>query len=170
VRGRPLEEEKEVWISYIEFEIREQHMRRARLLYERGLISLDKDVPFWLSYVQFLDRKLKDPTLVRAKYELRLKHAEKHEKIEVLIEEALFEEDQGQVQKARKLFERLQSEIAPDYLKSLLAFINFEKRCNNFEKAKELYYRAFSNALAKQQSEVVAFIVIQYARFLTFVS
>ena len=48
-----------------------------------------------------------------------------------------------QVHKARKIFEQLQNEIAPDYIKSLIAFINFEKRQNNIEKAKELYYKCF---------------------------
>ena len=47
--------------------------KRARLLYERGLISLDRDVYFWISYVQFIEKNLKDPALVRAKFENKLK-------------------------------------------------------------------------------------------------
>jgi hypothetical protein len=36
-------------------------LKRAKLLFERALISLDKDKHFWISYVQFIDRNLKDP-------------------------------------------------------------------------------------------------------------
>lgn len=45
-----------------------------------------------------------------------------------MLEQALFEEEQNQIQKARKIYENLQNEIAPDYIKTLVAFINFEKR------------------------------------------
>ena len=73
-----------------------------------------------------------------------------------------------QVHKARKIFEQLQSEIAPDYIKSLVAFINFEKRQNNIEKAKELYYKCFQATLAKNDLDGLTYVVMQYARFLTF--
>lgn len=66
---------------------------RAKLLFERGLISLDRDREFWLKYIIFIEKNLKDPTLVRAKFENRLKHCDKHEMIEVLLENALFEEE-----------------------------------------------------------------------------
>lgn len=49
--GRPLEEEKEAWIEYIQFEIAQGMPKRAKLLYERGLISLDKDRHFWISFI-----------------------------------------------------------------------------------------------------------------------
>lgn len=60
-QGKPLEEEKEAWIEYINFEISQGMLKRAKLLYERGLISLDKDRHFWISYIQFIEKNLKDP-------------------------------------------------------------------------------------------------------------
>jgi hypothetical protein len=69
-------------------------LKRARLLYERGLISLDRDRHFWISYVQFIEKYLKDPALVRAKFENRLKHCDKLETIDIMLENALFEEEQ----------------------------------------------------------------------------
>jgi hypothetical protein len=45
-----------------------------------------------------------------------------------MLEQALFEEEQNQIQKARKVYENLQSEIAPDCLKTLMAYVSFEKR------------------------------------------
>ena len=50
-RSGTLEEEKEAWVEYINFEISQGMQKRAKLLYERGLISLDKDRHFWISYI-----------------------------------------------------------------------------------------------------------------------
>jgi tetratricopeptide (TPR) repeat protein len=85
-----------------------------------------------------------------------------------MLEQALFEEEQAQISKARKIFENLQNDIAPDCIKTLLAFINFEKRQGNVEKVKELYFKAFNSSLERKESEAVAYIVVQYARYLAF--
>jgi hypothetical protein len=69
--------------------------KRAKLLYERGLISLDKDFSFFMSYLNFLNHTMKDPTLVRAKFEMRLKHCEKSELVDIMLENANFEEEQA---------------------------------------------------------------------------
>lgn len=49
--NRPVEEEKQAWSDYIKFEIDQGMQKRAKLLYERALISLDKDTHFWISYI-----------------------------------------------------------------------------------------------------------------------
>jgi hypothetical protein len=85
--------------------------------------------------------------------------------MELLLEQAAFEEEQNQIQKARKIHENLQNEISPDCIKTLIAFISFEKRQNNTEKVKELYFRAFSTA---RETETIAYIAVQYARYLAF--
>lgn len=46
--------------------------------------------------------------------------------------------------------------------------INFEKRSNNIEKVKELYFKTYSAALQAQNFDTLTFIVFQYARFLAF--
>jgi hypothetical protein len=88
--------------------------------------------------------------------------------IDVMLENALFEEEQLQVNKARKIYESIQNDIAPDYLKSLTLFINFEKRQNNIEKVKELYFKAYTSALKSNDVDTLSYILVQYARFLTF--
>lgn len=90
-----------------------------------------------------------------------------------MIENALFEEEQQQKEKARKIYEQVCSDIAPDYLKGLIMFINFEKRQNNIEKVKELYFKAFSHHLTSagphsSNLEVLSYITLQYARYLSF--
>lgn len=141
--GGSLDQEKQAWSDYIKFELDQGMPKRAKLLYERALISLDKDMHFWVSYIQFLEKNMKDPQMARAKFENRIKLANKFETVDLMIEMALFEEEQQQILKARKIYENLQNDIAPDLIKSLMAFINFEKRQNNLEKVKELYYRAY---------------------------
>jgi hypothetical protein len=49
-----------------------------------------------------------------------------------------------------------------------MAFINFEKRQNNPEKVKELYFRAYTAAVERQDVETVTYVVVQYARFLAY--
>lgn len=96
-QGLSREEERAAWLEYIDFEVSKGTAKRAKLLYERGLISLDKDRHFWLSYVRFIEKKLKDPQLVRAKFENRIKlhtGGSKFEKLELMLEQALFEEEQ----------------------------------------------------------------------------
>ncbi len=72
---------------------------------------------------------------MRAKIENRLKmtvsSGNKRETLELLLEQALFEEEQNQIQKARKIHENIQNDIATDCIKTLMAFIGFEKRQNN---------------------------------------
>lgn len=64
-----LEQERESWMQYIQFEIQENQLKRAKLLFERALISLESDKNFWISYIYFIEKQLKDPSLVRAKFE-----------------------------------------------------------------------------------------------------
>ena len=59
--GLSREDERAAWQEYIEFEMSQGQLKRARLLYERALISLDKDRQFWLQYVRFIEKSLKDP-------------------------------------------------------------------------------------------------------------
>jgi hypothetical protein len=81
-------------MDYIKFEIEQGMAKRAKLLYERALISLDKDRHFWISYIQFIEKNLKDPQLARAKFENKLKLSDKYETVDFMLEMALFEEEQ----------------------------------------------------------------------------
>ena len=107
--------EKQAWLSYITFEINKQEFQRARLLYERALLSLDSDLQFWLLYVNFIQRRLKDVTLARAKFENRKASIGAYntgDLVELTIENAMFEEEQSNIQKARNLYENLVTEVA----------------------------------------------------------
>lgn len=45
-------------------------------------------------------------------------------------------------------------------MKTLMAYINFEKRQGNTEKVKELYFRAYSTSLEGGESERVTYVVV----------
>ncbi len=77
-----------------------------------------------------------------------------------MLELAQFEEEQNQVHKARKIYENIQNDIAPECLKAAFAQISFEKRQNNNEKVKELYFRAYTQQMDLQETEAVAYIVV----------
>jgi len=142
-------------------------------LYEKPLLSLDSDLQFWLNYVNFIQRRLKDVTLARAKFENRKASIGAYNTsdiVELTIENAMFEEEQSNVQKARNLYENLVSEVAPGHIKSVLAFVAFERRQNNNEKVRDLFYKSFQNALQRKDSKSITFIALQYSRFLAFKS
>lgn len=90
------DEERDLWRKYIAFELERGNVKRAKLIYERALITMDKDRSFWLSYINFIDKTLKDPQMVRAKFENRIKLiqvSDKNETLELMLEQALFEEE-----------------------------------------------------------------------------
>ena len=66
-----------------------------------------------------------------------------------MLENALFEEEQNQVQKSRKIYETLVVDVVPGHIKSIIAYVAFERRMNNTEKAKDLLFKAFESSLAK---------------------
>lgn len=107
------------WQEYIEFEIKEEKFKRAKHLYERALGSspeLYKNLDLWLDYIKFLQEHIKDTTLVRAMYEQKFKHSKRmtpKDRVKLLIENGLYEEKQGNIPRARKIFESLETEIAP---------------------------------------------------------
>jgi len=68
--------------------------------------------------------------------------------------------------KQGKIYERVENEIAPGLLKSVNCFINFEKRCQNFDKAQELFEKAINDCYDRKDNSSLSFLVTQYSRFL----
>lgn len=137
------------WLSYIHFEEERGELKRVCHLFERAMgshLELQNSYPLWQSYSEFIQEKLKNVTTMRAKFEQRLSNSRLmavKDKIEIFLEQAMFEEIQSNTMRARKLFEQLDEEIAPGLVKATINRINFEKRQGNNEKARELYFNAF---------------------------
>lgn len=98
-------------MKYINFEISQEQPRRAKLLYERAMsssIEAENNTELWLRYTSFILDHLKHATLVRAKFEQKLKYSDllsAKTKVDILIESATFEEMQGNVMRAKKIHE-----------------------------------------------------------------
>lgn len=110
---------------------------------------------------------------MRAKFENRrasINSQNAADLVEVMIEHALFEEEQQQVPKARMIYETLTNDVAPGHVKAQLAFVSFERRMGSNERVKELFFKAFNQALNKKDANAVTYIGMQYARFLAFKS
>ena len=162
-------------MAYINYEIEQGQLKRATFLYERALSSssdMQNNIHMWLSYMNFIQEKLNDVTTAKAKYEQKLKDAhvlKTESQIDLLIENALFEEILGNHPRARKIYEQLDQDIAPGLIKASIARINFEKRCgNNDKKVREIYYKVFEDQLAKNEGKAVAHVASQYSRYLAF--
>lgn len=108
---------------------------------------------------------------MRAKFEARKASSSAYSQgdiVELMLENALFEEEQNQVQKSRKIYETLVVEVAPGHIKSMIAYVAFERRMNNTEKAKDLLFKAFESSLAKGDAKAITYVSMQYARFCVF--
>lgn len=60
------------WLKYINFELKENQVKRAKALYERAIsssVEMETNIEFWLMYTSFIQEHLKDTALVRAKFE-----------------------------------------------------------------------------------------------------
>ena len=108
---------------------------------------------------------LKDVTLARAKFENRRGNCAggSHSWADLpslMLEQALFEEEQGQVAKARLLYETLAEEVAPGHLKSQLASISFEKRQGNTDTVFAQYDKAYKMAIASKNERAVTLLAV----------
>lgn len=138
-------------------------------------LEVQTNVRFWIKYVQFLYTQMaaeQGKTTARILFETKLNDKDAQflsnaEKIDILLENARFEEITNNSLKARKIHEQLCTEIAPGLIKTILERINFEKRERNFDKAKELYFSAFQSNLDKNNVLGTTVIALQYSRFLS---
>jgi tetratricopeptide (TPR) repeat protein len=146
---------------------------RAKFVYQTALLEPSADITVWIAYINFLSKEMRDIGSARATFEKCRQVLEKDtgrlsDLIALYLENAIFEEENSQIQKSRKIYETLTQEIAPGNLKSMLAFTSFEMRMSNTERAKDLYFKAFEKAINKQDSRAVTLISVKYARFLAF--
>lgn len=163
-----------IYHEYAMFELLDMKSpARAKFLFQTALLEPSADILVWIAYTNFLSKEMRDAGSARATFEKCRQVLEKDpgrvsDLITLYLENAIFEEEHIQIQKSRKIYETLTQEIAPGNLKSMLAFISFEMRMSNTERAKDLYFKAFEKAITKQDSRAVTLISVKYARFLAF--
>ena len=94
------------------------------------------------------------------------KHLSPKEKIRLLVENGLYEEQQGNVARARQIFESLTTQVAPGLLQAVIARVDFEKRQGSKEAVNETFSIALQRAIDRQDRTLVAFLSCRYAQYL----
>nr|XP_011470568.1 PREDICTED: protein crooked neck-like [Fragaria vesca subsp. vesca] len=150
-----------LWYQYIRMELMLGNVDGARQLYQKAAsehgLSLGADL--WISYAQFEDRngnEIDRAHRVRAVFEQCIQCYKGAPRAQAWIWYANFEEDFGGVSGARNVYERgiesyekiidhdhIAKSKAREEVKALLvAFAEFEVRCNEIDRARCVYKRA----------------------------
>jgi len=171
---RPLDENQlSNWTAYLEFEERRENHDQIVKLYERCIIPCCNYSKFWLKYIRYLERygkaeAAKKGSLDSFKAEDARKIFERacnvflKRRPDIHLEFAAFEEQYGNLDKARSIYAKLNN-LVPGHIESTLRYINLERRQSNFAKCEELYSEALK--VIKDDSQSV-FLYIHYARLM----
>merc|ERR1719158_1482630 len=102
-------------------------------------------------------------------FEQKLKHSNQlppKDRVKLLVENGLYEEQQANVPRARKIFEQLETEVAPGLLQAIMARIDFEKRQGNKEVVSQLFAQTLQRAIETKNNLQVTFVGCKFAQYL----
>eukprot|EP01125_Pyxidicula_operculata_P020564 TRINITY_DN7620_c0_g1_i3.p1 TRINITY_DN7620_c0_g1~~TRINITY_DN7620_c0_g1_i3.p1 ORF type:complete len:640 (-),score=131.51 TRINITY_DN7620_c0_g1_i3:226-2115(-) len=176
---RPLDESQLInWLNYLEFEEIQGNHERIVKLYERCIIPCCNYTKYWLKYIRYLEKygleKAKETKEndnnnnnyyyytadeARSVFD-RACNIYLKKRPDIHLEYALFEEQYGNIDRARAIYEKL-SKIVPGHVESILRYIALEKRQKNFVKCEQLYMNAISSSNEELNT---LFLYIHYAR------
>ncbi|GBP50559.1 Pre-mRNA-processing factor 39 [Eumeta japonica] len=153
------------WKAYLEWEKQHGSFKRALILHERCLIACALYEEFWLRLIKFLEEQCaKDPSLVGIEREVfeRACTVHHHDKPELHLLWAQFEEAQGNTARAAEILERIEK-ACPNLVQIQYRRVNLERRRGDHDKCASLYENYISSAKNKA---VASALSIKYARFL----
>ncbi|XP_023668618.2 pre-mRNA-processing factor 39-like isoform X2 [Paramormyrops kingsleyae] len=155
---KPLERAQlAIWREYLDFEMENGSLERVVMLFERCLVACALYEEFWIKYARFMMNYSIDGA--RDVYtKACLTHLPKKPSIHLLW--AMFEEQQGNVEEARRILRTLE-DLLPHLAVVRLRRVNLERRRGNMEKAESLLQEAIKNG--KTPSEA-AFYSLKLAR------
>ena len=130
------------WHSYLEFEEKQGDRKRICFLYERCLVPCAFYEEFWSKYTKYLI-KADDAEEALPVYLKALEFVPRHQP-RIRIELCNYYEKQKNPNEARLLFTEL-IKRNPKHLESVLAFANFERRQQNFDRVIEIYESALNS-------------------------
>ncbi|KAK1266238.1 hypothetical protein QJS04_geneDACA000076 [Acorus gramineus] len=165
---RPLDDpELDNWHNYLDFIERGDDFNKVVKLYERCLIACANYPEYWIRYVLCMEAsgsmELASNALARASQVFVKKQPEIH------LFAASFKEHSGDTPGARVHYQLLQSEISPGLLEAIVKHANMEHRLGT-EAADSVYEEAIAAELAKDQSQILPMLYVQYVRFLYLVA
>ncbi|KAL5702428.1 hypothetical protein ACHQM5_027650 [Ranunculus cassubicifolius] len=161
---RPLNgSELENWNNYLDFIESVGDLNKVVKLYERCLIACANYSDYWIRYVMSMEASgsldLANNALARATQVFVKRQPEIH------LFCARFKEQNGDIPGARASYQHVHSEIFPGHLEATINHANMEHRVGKLEDAFAIYDQAIATEKAKEQSQSLPMLFIQYARF-----
>ncbi|XP_034017499.1 pre-mRNA-processing factor 39 [Thalassophryne amazonica] len=145
------------WSEYLDFEIENGTPERVVVLFERCLIACALYEDFWIKYAKYIEGYSTDG--VRHIYKKACTtHLPRKPTIHLLW--AAFEEQQGNVDEARRILKEME-EIIPGLAMVRLRRVSMERRHGNMEEAESLLWEAMESA--KNTTET-SFYAVKLAR------
>lgn len=152
------------WHRYLDFIEKVNDFDRTVKLYERCLIACANYPEYWIRYVQCMETagsmEVANDALARATQIFVKRQPEIH------IFAARFKEQMGDIPGARAEYEFLCTELAPGLLDAIIKHANMEHRLGTSESAMSIFETAIATEKAKEQSQSLPLLYIQYSRFL----
>ncbi|XP_042041836.1 uncharacterized protein LOC121787223 isoform X2 [Salvia splendens] len=164
----PLDDDQLInWHLYLDFIEKEDNLDRTMKLYERCLIPCARYPEFWIRYVEFLEskggRELAISALARAT-QIFLKTVP-----EIHLFDARFKEHIGDAHGARAALALCDPKTDSNFIESIAAQANLERRLGNFAAASATYEKALKKAREKQKLRLLPTLYLHFAR-LTFLT
>lgn len=153
------------WKEYLDHEITERKKEGGDeeavvILFERCLIACALYEEFWQKYAQWLqERKGDHVEAIRDVYRRATTH-HLPTKVDIHVQYAAFEEEQGQYEAALAILKKIQKEH-PNLLSLALRQINIERRQGNIEAVHRLYEESIDKFKPPTKSD----LAIKYSRF-----
>ncbi|TRY76315.1 hypothetical protein TCAL_12029 [Tigriopus californicus] len=153
------------WKEYLDHEITERKKEGGDeeavvILFERCLIACALYEEFWQKYAQWLQERRGDHVeAIRDVYRRATTH-HLPTKVDIHVQYAAFEEEQGQYETSLAILKKIQKEH-PNLLSLALRQINIERRQGNVEAVHRLYEESIDKFKPPTKSD----LAIKYSRF-----
>ncbi|XP_039133935.1 pre-mRNA-processing factor 39 isoform X2 [Dioscorea cayenensis subsp. rotundata] len=166
---RPLDDpELDNWHNYLDFIERGDDFNKVVKLYERCLIACASYPEYWIRYVLCMEAsgsmELANNALARATQVFVKRQPEIH------LFAARFKEYSGDIAGARAEYQVVYTEISPCYLEAIVKHANMEYRLGFKEAAAAVYEEIIAAEQAKEHSQILPMLLVQYSRFLFLVA
>jgi len=160
--------EKEHWNKYLEWQKGENDVPKSAMLYKRMLIPFFDDFSVWKDYIDFVLTFQNSVDECRELYKyLRLNpiSEDKHVNIQIYLDNANFEEGQGQIKLAIKIHRLINTTLSPNYIKTISEYIKFEKRAGSTKNTLDFLEEALEKARKNGDEFATIFLTVNTCRF-----
>ena len=169
VSNPDLKIEKETWKSYIQSEKSENNYQNVQMLYKRMLVPFYDDFSIWKEYIDYLSNTMSQVDKCRTMYKNLRENpmSDNNDAIlEIYLSNAHFEEKQGQIKLARKIFKTINETLCPNLIKGIAEYIKFEQRVAGPKKnILDFLEDSLEKAIKKEDEFATIFLTVNTCRF-----